>query len=124
MTLFGAGVTGPAKRVRRVVFGWQAEMLVVAALNEVSGEVVFMDALSDYNDRAGALVVQPSRDCAVVPIDHGLSCTSRVRVFEAVGVIDDDVVAALAGRRPSYAGREADAGSRVLEAGLLVLIGE
>jgi hypothetical protein len=109
-----ARVVGPVEGVVRFVAGWQAEVCPAAALEDVAGEVAFVGALHDDDLDAGVGVVEAGGEGAIVPVDHAGAGAVAAGLFELVGVVDDDHVAALACRLPADSGRDAVAGRGVL----------
>ena len=75
-----------------------------------------MQALHDDDLDAGLGVVEAGGEGAVVPVEHPRAGAVAQRFLELVRVVDDDDVAALAGRLAADRGREPVAGLRVLVA--------
>jgi hypothetical protein len=75
------------------------QMMPAALLQEVAGEVIFMQALHDHNDGARLFVIEPRDQCAAILIDHSLPARLRMELVGVQGVVDDDQIGTASGKR-------------------------
>src|SRR6266576_6947500 len=71
----------------------------------MADEVILMQPLHDYDDRAPLLVVEPRQEGMVIPIVDCLTPGFRQRLVWLERIVDDDQVPAAAGQYAADRGR-------------------
>ena len=97
-------------------------MLPAALFEDDAGDIPLVQALHDRDHDIALGIVQAARPDGVEPVHGGLADRLALGVLSAVGIVEDQPRAALAGRRAADAGRDPVAVPVGLEALLGVLV--
>ena len=115
-------VVGGDMRVVALVARWQTQVLPAALVQQMARQVLVMQPLHDDDVGATHGVIEPVGHRLVPPVEGPLADDLTLLVADVVRIVDDNDVAAFAGKRAADGGRQPVAAPVIVEARLGVLV--